>query len=170
MFESISSIPVTVGLTSNPTTYGSDRPWFKRSPDDRLSFLFSGDDALRIEYTDINRAGILFGSSFTIGVWARIHNDVSTQVLFSKTDMRAGATGTNADKFAFGFSAGKLFTRYVEYDDIKNSYIASSNVVSSSDADTTPYSWMLVGVSYGFVHGQTYISLAKNGNALESAV
>ena len=28
---------------------------------------------------------------------------------------------------------------------------------------------MLVGVSYGFLHGQTYISLAKNGNALASA-
>ena len=170
VFESISSIPVTVGLTSNPTTYGSDRPWFKRSPDDRMSYLFSGDDALKIEYTNINRAGILFGNSFTLGVWARIHNDVSTQVLFSKTDMRAGATGTNADKFAFGFSAGKLFTRYVEYDEISNSYIASSNAVSLGVADTTPYSWMLVGASYGFIHGQTYISLAKNGNALKSAV
>ena len=90
-------------------------------------------------------------------------------MVFSKTDLRAGATGTDADKFAFGFSTGKLFTRYVEYDEITSSYIASSTVVSSGVADTSPFSWMLVGVSYGFLHGQTYISLAKNGNALASA-
>ena len=83
----------------------------------------------------------------------RIHNDTGIQVLFSKTDMTGGPTGTVADKFTFGFDSGSLFTQYVEYDSVSTSYIASSNVKTASADDTSPYSWMLVGVSFNWAAG-----------------
>ena len=98
-----------------------------------------------------------------------MHNALLTQVLFSKTDMRAGPTGTAADKFTFGFNAGNLFTQFVEYDSIANSYNASSNVPSGAVTDTAPYSWMLVAVSYSFVTTQTDIELTKDGTSIGTA-
>ena len=35
--------------------------------------------------------------------------------------------------------------------------------------DTSPYNWMLVGVSYSFVTSQTDIELTKDGSVLNSA-
>ena len=168
--ESINNIPVTVGLVTNPSTYGTDRPWFKRSPDDRLSFLFGGDDALKIEYTDASRAGILFGHSFTLCLWIRMHNATGTQVLFSKTDITGTPTGTSADKFTFGIKTGSLFTQYVEYDAINDTYVASAQDITAAGLlDESEYTWVLAGVSYRFIHGLTYIHLTKNGNTMKSA-
>ena len=83
--------------------------------------------------------------------------------------MRAGPTGIAADKFTFGFNAGNLFTQFVEHDSVANSYNASSNVQSGAVADTSPYSWMLVAVSYSFVTTQTDIELTKDGTSIGTA-
>jgi len=102
-------------------------------------------------------------------MWVRIHNELLNQVLLSKTDMRAGPTGTAADKFTFGFNAGVLQTQFVEYDSIADSYTASSVVDSGSTVDTAPYSWMLVGVNYSYGTSQTDIELTKDGSVLNTS-
>ena len=102
-------------------------------------------------------------------MWVRIHNELLNQVLLSKTDMRAGPTGTAADKITFGFNAGVLQTQFVEYDSIADSYTASSVVDSGSTLDTAPYSWMLVGVNYSYGASQTDIELTKDGSVVNSS-
>ena len=83
--------------------------------------------------------------------------------------MRAGPTGTEADKFTFALNAGVLETQFVEHDSITNTYIASSIVQSGAAVDTSPYSWMLVGVSYNFSTSQTDIELTKDGTSIGTA-
>ena len=83
--------------------------------------------------------------------------------------MTGGPTGTDANKFTFGLDAGQLYTQYVEYFSTSNSYIASSYVKAAGVADTSPYTWMLVAVSYNWVAGQTDIELTKDGNSEHTA-